>query len=81
MISRDSATWSGSDVRSATTLLIPTGSHTLATEVWRKTTIGAYGAAAVPALILIAVSIPFLVVAAREHASVRKEALPAATGA
>ena len=50
-----------------TTLLIPTGSRTLATEVWRKTTIGAYGAAAVPALVLILVAIPFILVAVREH--------------
>lgn len=65
----------------ATTLLIPTGSHTLATEVWRKTTVGAYGAAAVPALLLVAISIPFIVVAVREHATDRDEALPSATGA
>lgn len=65
----------------ATTLLIPTGSHTLATEVWRQTTVGAYGAAAVPALALIVISVPFIVVAVREHATDRDEALPAATGA
>lgn len=62
----------------ATTLLIPTGSRTLATEVWRKTQVGQYGAAAVPALILLAVSIPLIVVAVREHAAVKPEALPAA---
>lgn len=62
----------------ATTLLIPTGSRTLATEVWRKTQVGQYGAAAVPALILLAASLPLIVVAVREHAAEKPEALPAA---
>ncbi len=62
----------------ATKLLLPTGSRTLATEVWRKTQVGQYGSAAVPALLLLAVSIPLIVVAVREHAAERGEALPAA---
>lgn len=51
----------------ATTLLIPTGESTLATEVWSQTSIGAYGAASVCALVLMAICAPFIVVAVREH--------------
>jgi iron(III) transport system permease protein len=40
----------------ATLLLGPTGYETLATQVWAQTQTGAYGAAAVPALLLIAVA-------------------------
>lgn len=50
----------------ATLLLRPTGFDTLATEVWSKTNIGAYGAAAVPALMLLVVALPFLYLAARD---------------
>lgn len=52
----------------ATALLLPTGARTLATEVWRKTTVGAYGAAALASLTLLAVSIPLIILAIREHA-------------
>lgn len=48
----------------ATLLLRPIGVDTLATELWRATSVGAYGAAALPALLLIAVGlIPALAVA------------------
>ncbi len=50
----------------ATLLLRPTGFDTLATEVWSKTNIGAYGAAAVPALMLLVVALPFVYLAARD---------------
>lgn len=50
----------------ATLLLRPTGFDTLATEVWSKTGVGAYGAAAVPALMLLVVALPFLYLAARD---------------
>lgn len=62
-----------------TTLLIPTGRRTLATEVWRETTVGAYGAAAVPALVLILVAIPFIVFAIRDHALERDTGATPAT--
>lgn len=62
----------------ATTLLLPTGARTLATEVWRKTTVGAYGAAAFPALVLVVVSLPFIAVAVREHVTEHEDALPSA---
>jgi len=65
----------------ATKLLLPTGSRTLATEVWRETTVGSYGAAAVPALLLVLVSLPLIAVAVREHAAEHEEALAAAAGA
>jgi iron(III) transport system permease protein len=42
----------------ATLLLRPTGFDTLATEVWSATSVSSYSAAAVPALLLIAVSVP-----------------------
>jgi iron(III) transport system permease protein len=42
----------------ATLLLRPTGFDTLATEVWTATSVSSYSAAAVPALLLIAVSTP-----------------------
>ncbi len=44
----------------ATLLLRPIGFETLATEIWKLTQIGAYSRAAVPALVLIAVSAPVL---------------------
>jgi iron(III) transport system permease protein len=52
----------------ATLLLRPIGFDTLATEVWRFTSVGAYSQAALPALLLIAVSAPFLyLVSAERH--------------
>lgn len=48
----------------ATLLLRPIGVDTLATELWRATSVGAFGAAALPALLLIAVGlVPALAVA------------------
>jgi iron(III) transport system permease protein len=44
----------------ATLLLRPIGFETLATEIWKHTQVGAYSRAALPALILIAVSAPVL---------------------
>jgi iron(III) transport system permease protein len=44
----------------ATLLLRPIGFDTLATEIWTLTTVGAYSRAALPALVLIAVSTPVL---------------------
>lgn len=44
----------------ATLLLRPIGFETLATEIWSLTQIGAYSRAAVPSLVLIAVSAPVL---------------------
>lgn len=44
----------------ATLLLRPIGFETLATEIWRTTSLGYYSRAALPALVLIAVSIPFV---------------------
>jgi iron(III) transport system permease protein len=44
----------------ATLVLRPTGFETLATEVWSATAVGRYSQAAVPALALILVAIPFL---------------------
>jgi iron(III) transport system permease protein len=55
----------------ATLLLRPIGFETLATEIWKLTQIGAYSRAAVPALVLIAVSAPvlYLLSAARRFES------------
>ena len=44
----------------ATLLLRPTGFDTLATEVWTATTVSAYSAAALPALVLIVLSAPIV---------------------
>jgi iron(III) transport system permease protein len=44
----------------ATLLLRPIGFETLATQVWSATAAGSYSRAAVPALLLIAVSTPFV---------------------
>jgi iron(III) transport system permease protein len=44
----------------ATLLLRPIGFETLATEVWKFTSVGSYSEAALPALLLVAVSAPFL---------------------
>jgi iron(III) transport system permease protein len=49
----------------ATLVLRPTGFESLATEVWGRTSVGAYSEAAVPALALILVALPFLWLAAR----------------
>ncbi len=44
----------------ATLLLRPIGFETLATEIWRFTSVASYSRAAVPALLLIVVSAPFV---------------------
>jgi iron(III) transport system permease protein len=44
----------------ATLLLRPIGFETLATEIWGLTSVGAYSRAALPALLLIALSAPFV---------------------
>jgi iron(III) transport system permease protein len=44
----------------ATLLLRPIGFETMATEIWKLTQVGAYSRAALPALLLIAVSAPIL---------------------
>jgi len=44
----------------ATLLLAPIGFETLATEVWRATTVSAYSRAALPSLLLIVFSAPFV---------------------
>ena len=44
----------------ATLLLRPTGFDTLSTEVWSATTVSAYSAAALPALVLILLSAPIV---------------------
>jgi iron(III) transport system permease protein len=44
----------------ATLLLRPIGFETLATEVWKYTSVAAYSRAALPALALIAVSAPIV---------------------
>jgi iron(III) transport system permease protein len=46
----------------ATLLLRPIGFETLATEIWRYTSVGSYSRAALPALLLIAVSAPLVYV-------------------
>ena len=66
----------------ATLLLRPTGFDTLATEVWSKTEVGAYGAAAVPALMLLVIALPFLYLAAHDGTGRGAEdALPAVAAA
>jgi iron(III) transport system permease protein len=44
----------------ATLLLRPIGFETLATEIWRHTSVASYSRAAIPALLLIALSAPLL---------------------
>jgi iron(III) transport system permease protein len=44
----------------ATLLLRPIGFETLATEIWKFTSVGAYSEAALPSLLLITVSAPFV---------------------
>jgi len=51
----------------ATLLLRPIGFDTLATEIWKLTQVGAYSRASVPALVLIAVSAPFLWLISRDR--------------
>ncbi len=51
----------------ATLLLRPIGFDTLATDIWRFTAVGAYSRAALPALVLIAVSAPFLYLVSKDR--------------
>ena len=51
----------------ATLLLRPIGFETLATEIWKTTSVGAYSQAALPALLLIAVSAPFVYFLSSRH--------------
>ena len=51
----------------ATLLLRPIGFETLATEIWKLTSVGAYSRAALPALLLIAVSAPFVYYLSSRH--------------
>ena len=51
----------------ATLLLRPIGFETLATEIWKLTSVGAYSRAALPALLLIAVSAPFVYLLSSRH--------------
>ena len=51
----------------ATLLLRPIGFETLATEIWKLTSVGAYSRAAVPALLLIAASAPFVYFLSSRH--------------
>jgi iron(III) transport system permease protein len=51
----------------ATLLLRPIGFETLATDIWTLTQVGAYSSAAVPALVLVAVSAPVLYLVSSER--------------
>ena len=51
----------------ATLLLRPIGFETLATEIWKLTSVGAYSRAALPALVLILVSAPFVYFLSSRH--------------
>jgi iron(III) transport system permease protein len=51
----------------ATLLLRPIGFETLATEIWKLTSVGAYSRAALPALLLIALSAPFVFLLSSRH--------------
>jgi iron(III) transport system permease protein len=51
----------------ATLLLRPIGFETLATEIWKLTSVGAYSRAALPALMLIALSAPFVYLLSSKH--------------
>ena len=51
----------------ATLLLRPIGFETLATEIWKLTSVGAYSRAALPALLLIALSAPFVYYLSSRH--------------
>jgi iron(III) transport system permease protein len=50
----------------ATLLLKPIGFETLATEVWRQTSVASYSRAALPALVLIAIAAPSLYLIGRQ---------------
>jgi iron(III) transport system permease protein len=51
----------------ATLLLRPIGFETLATEIWKLTSVGSYSRAALPALLLIALSAPFVYLLSSRH--------------
>ncbi len=51
----------------ATLLLRPIGFETLATEIWKLTSVGAYSRAALPALVLILMSAPFVYLLSARH--------------
>ena len=51
----------------ATLLLRPIGFDTLATDIWKFTSVGAYSRAALPALVLILVSAPFVYLLSTRH--------------
>jgi iron(III) transport system permease protein len=51
----------------ATLLLRPIGFESLATEVWKFTSVGSYSQAALPALLLLAVATPFVVLLAGRY--------------
>jgi iron(III) transport system permease protein len=53
----------------ATLLLRPIGFETLATEIWGLTSVGSYSRAALPALVLIGVSAPVLLLLSRERSA------------
>jgi iron(III) transport system permease protein len=52
----------------ATLILRPIGFETLATSIWRQTSVAAYSQAAPAALLLIALSAPFLLLLWRDRA-------------
>ena len=52
----------------ATLLLRPIGFETLATEIWKETTLAAYGAAAPSALALVAIALPVVYALSRRNA-------------
>jgi iron(III) transport system permease protein len=56
----------------ATLLLRPIGFDTLATEIWALTGVGAYSRAALPALVLIGVSVPVLLILQRGRSEVEQ---------
>jgi iron(III) transport system permease protein len=56
----------------ATLLLRPIGFETLATEIWSLTSVGAYSRAALPALVLIGVSVPVLLILQRDRSEVEQ---------
>ena len=65
-----------------TLFLRPTGFDTLATVVWSKAGVGSYGPAAVAALMLLVIAIPFLYLAARDESGrPSDDALPAVPAA
>jgi iron(III) transport system permease protein len=65
-----------------TLFLRPTGFDTLGTVVWSKAGVGAYGQAAVPALMLLIIALPFLYLAAQDGSGRgAAETLPAVAAA